>query len=218
MTSIQGSKGSNDPNDGSNLIKNNGNKAKIVSNPERNNNRESQSPTINKNILKLHPTGKEKNGTDSSKDLMREDSKGTLIIENRKGILLNSSPKRKHHHSHKGKGNNREGSSQNRKEGIYSNSGSNHGSISNLQINSKVDSPRGSKGGGDSMCSPTYGHRRIDAYGVKITRGRKRHCISFRDQIEGKPLSEVKLVESYKKYNADTSSSGNCGCSSCIII
>ena len=39
---------------------------------------------------------------------------------------------------------------------------------------------------------------RVDVYGVSIVSGSHRHCISFKDQVTGKPLASVKLVASYK--------------------
>ena len=59
---------------------------------------------------------------------------------------------------------------------------------------------------------------RYDVFGVRIEPGNKDHCISFKDQVEGKPLAEVKYVESYKKYNADTSTQTGCSGCACRII
>ena len=53
---------------------------------------------------------------------------------------------------------------------------------------------------------------RVDVYGVSIVSGSHRHCISFKDQVTGKPLASVKLVASYKKYNADVSTATGCAC------
>ena len=49
--------------------------------------------------------------------------------------------------------------------------------------------------------------RRFDINGVQIKKGNKSHRIMFADTIKGqeRPLTQIYLVESYKKYNRDMS-------------
>jgi hypothetical protein len=56
---------------------------------------------------------------------------------------------------------------------------------------------------------------RKDYIGNQIRKGSKKHKVTFVDQAMKKPLTEVFLVESYKKYNSDDSSSNQSNC--CLI-
>lgn len=58
---------------------------------------------------------------------------------------------------------------------------------------------------------------RKDVYGNKISKGGKKHKVVFADhKTINKPLNEIHLVESYKKYNTDMSAKG--GNKSCCTI
>ena len=43
--------------------------------------------------------------------------------------------------------------------------------------------------------------KRKDRYGNVIGRAQKRHRVTFVDEVEGKSISNVFIVESFKKYN-----------------
>ena len=58
-------------------------------------------------------------------------------------------------------------------------------------------------------------HNRIDRKGNEIKSGQK-YAITYIDIIEKKPLEQVHLVESYKKYNAEDISHGDTPC--CTIF
>ena len=46
---------------------------------------------------------------------------------------------------------------------------------------------------------------RTDRFGVKIQKGRKKHKVTFKDQIGKGKVAKVHMVESYKKYNVESS-------------
>lgn len=58
-------------------------------------------------------------------------------------------------------------------------------------------------------------HNRIDRKGNQIKSGKK-YTVSYIDIIEKKPLEQVHLVESYKKYNAEDITHGDTPC--CTIF
>jgi len=61
---------------------------------------------------------------------------------------------------------------------------------------------------------------RLDAKGVSIIKGQKKHSLTFCDLIGKKSFAEIVDVESYKKYNTDMSSLNDepgCTCK-CLII
>ena len=58
-------------------------------------------------------------------------------------------------------------------------------------------------------------HDRVDRKGNEIKSGKK-YAITYIDIIEKKPLEQVHLVESYKKYNAEDISHGDTPC--CTIF
>ena len=61
---------------------------------------------------------------------------------------------------------------------------------------------------------------RKDFYGNKISRKSKTHKVTFRDEEPNKTIADIKLVESYKKYNLDEPvkvEKGKGSCSCCIF-
>lgn len=57
---------------------------------------------------------------------------------------------------------------------------------------------------------------RADTAGNTIEKGKREHKVSFRDEVEGAPVEDVKEVTAYKggpfSMNADYGGQGGCGC------
>ena len=52
--------------------------------------------------------------------------------------------------------------------------------------------------------------KRKDRFGNVIGRASKRHRVTFVDEVEGKSISKIVIVESYKKYNMLDESHNKC--------
>ena len=50
------------------------------------------------------------------------------------------------------------------------------------------------------------GKSRKDRFGTKISRGKKKHKVTFKDQVGKGRVAKVYYVESFKKYNVETTS------------
>ena len=60
---------------------------------------------------------------------------------------------------------------------------------------------------------------RKDRFGNEIRIGKKKHSISFRDQVEkGSNLAEIIEVESYKRYNLLDENEGGTTFCKCVIF
>lgn len=62
--------------------------------------------------------------------------------------------------------------------------------------------PKDSTGGSGQI---NQENGRKDRYGNKILRGKKKHKVTFKDQVGKGKVAKVHLVESYKKYNVESS-------------
>ena len=66
------------------------------------------------------------------------------------------------------------------------------------------DAPKDSTGGSGEN-KQAKGRR--DMFGTKISRGKKKHKVTFKDQVGKGKVAKVYMVESYKKYNVETTTS-----------
>lgn len=75
----------------------------------------------------------------------------------------------------------------------------------NLELNKSgsKEVPKDSTGGSGENKN---GASRKDRYGTKISRGKKKHKVTFKDQVGKGRVAKVYYVESFKKYNVETTS------------
>jgi hypothetical protein len=65
------------------------------------------------------------------------------------------------------------------------------------------DAPKDSTGGSGE---DKNGKTRKDRFGTKISRGKKKHKVTFKDQVGKGRVAKVYFVESFKKYNVEQTS------------
>ena len=70
--------------------------------------------------------------------------------------------------------------------------------------NGSTNVPKDSTGGSEELKG--YNGRK-DRFGTKISRGKKKHRVTFKDQIGKGKVAKVYFVESFKKYNVETTNS-----------
>ena len=75
---------------------------------------------------------------------------------------------------------------------------------SDAQKSTGKEVPKDSTGGSGENKNSNI---RKDRFGIKITRGKKKHKVTFRDQVGKGKVAKVHYVESFKKYNVETTNS-----------